>query len=126
MTRSKANDSAKRIVTHKNRTAPNTGTFDFTSIKLETAHLEGANLGLAHLEGADFGGANFEGTDLRKANLQGANLREVNLEETDLKEAKNLMIDQLSKVKTLYNAELDESLRAVIEEKYPALFEKPE
>jgi hypothetical protein len=34
------------------------------------------------------------------------------------------MIDQLSKVKTLYKAELDESLRAVLKEKCPALFEK--
>jgi len=32
--------------------------------------------------------------------------------------------DQLSKVKTLYDAKLDEELFTPLKEKYPALFEK--
>ncbi len=52
---------------------------------------------------------------LEGANFQGANL----------KGAKNLTIDQLSKVKTLYDAKLDEELLIPLKEKYPALFEKP-
>jgi hypothetical protein len=38
---------------------------------------------------------------------------------------KNLTIDQLSKVKTLYNAKLDKELEKPLREKYPDLFEKP-
>jgi hypothetical protein len=34
-------------------------------------------------------------------------------------------IDQLSKVKTLYNATLDPELEKPLKEKYPALFEEP-
>jgi hypothetical protein len=39
--------------------------------------------------------------------------------------AKNLTIDQLSKVKTLYNAKLNDYLLIPLKEKYPALFENP-
>ncbi|WP_187151910.1 hypothetical protein [Methanosarcina siciliae] len=39
--------------------------------------------------------------------------------------AKNLTIDQLSKVKTLYNAKLDQEIEKPLREKHPALFEKP-
>jgi len=54
-------------------------------------------------------------TYLREANLEGTNLENSNLEDAYLeranpKEAKNLTIDQLSNVKTFYNAELDEEL----------------
>jgi BTB/POZ domain-containing protein KCTD9 len=53
-----------------------------------------------YLDGADFGGAN-------------------------LTFARNLSIDQLSKVKTLYHAELDPELLIPLKEKYSALFEEP-
>jgi len=62
--------------------------------------------------------------------LQGADLKDAHLKRTDfshanLKETKNLIINQLYEVKTLYKAELDESLRALLKKKYPALFEVP-
>ncbi len=44
------------------------------------------------------------------ANLDGANLEGANLEETNPKGAYKLTIEQLSKVKTLSDAKLDEEL----------------
>ncbi|KKH97988.1 hypothetical protein EO95_02125 [Methanosarcina sp. 1.H.T.1A.1] len=97
------------------------------------AILEGAHLGRAILEGViKFGeganllnaylkGANLKGVDFEKANLEGADL-----EGADLEGAKNLTVDQLSKVKTLYNAKFDEEFKISLQEKYPALFEKPD
>jgi len=87
---------------------------------LEGANLEGANLIEANLERAILMYANLKG-----ANLEMANLKNANLEGANLKGAKNLTIDQLSKVKTLYKAKLDEELEKTLREKYPALFEKP-
>jgi hypothetical protein len=74
----------------------------------ESNHL---NLEMAYLQGAD----------LKDAHLEGANLIDVHL-----KQAKNLTIDQLSKVKTLYDAKLDEQYLIPLKEKYPTLFEEPE
>ncbi|MDP7494768.1 MAG: hypothetical protein QGG26_17510, partial [Candidatus Undinarchaeales archaeon] len=53
--------------------------------------------------------------DLSQADLSGANLSEVI----------GLNIEQLSKVKTLYEAELDPELDQV-EDEYPHLLEEPE
>ena len=36
-----------------------------------------------------------------------------------------LALDQICKVKTLYDTKLDEKLEKPLREKYPALFEKP-
>jgi len=36
-----------------------------------------------------------------------------------------LSVDQLSKVKTLYNAKLDEEIAQMLKEKHPNLFKKP-
>ncbi|HET8686622.1 MAG TPA: pentapeptide repeat-containing protein, partial [Methanosarcina sp.] len=84
-------------------------------------HLEGANLIKANLKGADLEGANFKG-----ANLEGANLEGTNFEAAFLGETYGLSPDQLSKVKTLYNAKLDEELFMQLKEKCPALFERPD
>jgi hypothetical protein len=114
------------------------------------ANLENAYLGHSYLENAVFIETNLENTDLSWANLKdallmkahikrtifrGANLEhayfdEANLEGAyfigaDLTGAKNLTIDQLSKVKTLYNAKLDEELLIPLREKCPALFDEP-
>jgi hypothetical protein len=108
---------------------------------LRRAHLEGTILLRAHLGGTDLQEANLEGARLERANLEGAYLQEANLEgarleranlegadleKANLKGAKNLTIDQLSNVKTLYKAKLDDGLLIPLKEKYPALFEKPE
>jgi uncharacterized protein YjbI with pentapeptide repeats len=92
--------------------------------------LVGCDLIKANLEGADLKEANLEGAILMEANLKGAilmraNLKEVNLQGAYLTEAKGLTSDQLSKVKTLYKAELDPELEKPLREKFPALFDEP-
>jgi hypothetical protein len=89
----------------------------------ESNHL---NLEMAYLQGADLKDAHLEGANLIDVHLEGADLTGTNLEEADLKQAKNLTIDQLSKVKTLYDAKLDEQYLIPLKEKYPTLFEEPE
>ncbi|KKG52361.1 pentapeptide repeat-containing protein [Methanosarcina mazei] len=92
---------------------------------LGTAHLEGANLWKANLHEANLWKVNFKGTNLIEADLseaylkkaylgktylKEANLWRANLEGANLQEAKDLTIDQLSKAKTLYKAQLDSEL----------------
>ena len=115
--------------------------FHLESAKLVEAHLKWAKLRGANLQRADLNGADLEEAELieihlEKANLYGANLKGAelygailkgaNLEEASLKGAKNLTVDQLSVVKTLYKAELDPELEKPLREKYPHLFEEPE
>ncbi|AKB33256.1 Pentapeptide repeat family protein [Methanosarcina siciliae HI350] len=97
---------------------------------LTDAYLEGSKLIEAHLEGARLQGARLQGVSLLDAHLEGAELEKTNfsgahLEGANLKGAKNLTVDQLSKVKTLYNAELDPELEKSLREKYPHLFDEP-
>ena len=93
---------------------------DFVGANLEEADLEGANLVKANLEEA-----NLKRANLRSANFKGANLKGADFEGANLKEVKELTIDQLSKVKTLYNAKLDDELLIPLKEKYLTLLEKP-
>jgi BTB/POZ domain-containing protein KCTD9 len=80
---------------------------------LKEANLEGTNLRKANLKGADLTEANLKG-----ANLERADLKWANLEGTNLGETYGLSIDQLSKVKTLYNAKIDDELLIPLKEKY--------
>lgn len=64
--------------------------------------------------------------DLRGADLKGTDLKGASLEAVFLGEAYGLSPEQLSKVKTLCNAKLDEKLLITLKEKYPVLFEKPD
>jgi len=82
---------------------------------LEEANLMGASLAGTCLEEANLIGANLMGANLTAARIIYAHLERTNLEGADLRgadlrEARNLAIDQLSKAKTLYKAELDEKL----------------
>ena len=111
---------------------------------LSGANLSGANLSGANLQGANLQQAKLQEADLspsyplgaqgsalfvaysspypsgaRGANLYGADICGADLQKANLKGAENLTIDQLSKVFSLYNAELDEDLRKELEEKYP-------
>lgn len=97
---------------------------------LEGAILEGANLQAAHLEGASLIGAKLEKANLGAAHLEGAelwgaSLEGANLWGADLTKARNLTVDQLAKVKTLYQAALPPDLQKEIQEQYPRLLEKP-
>lgn len=75
----------------------------------------------------DYGMVDFKGVNLKWANLTGASLIEANLEranlkETDLREAYNLTFDQLSKVKILHDAKLDEELLDSLRKEHAHLF----
>ncbi len=107
----------------------------------QKANLAGANLQKAKLfwtedtKESKIYRANLQETildnaKLTKANLAGAILAnasfiETNLQEAELRETIGLTVEQLSKVKTLYNAKLDPDLEKEIKEKYPHLLEKP-
>jgi Pentapeptide repeats (8 copies) len=80
------------------------------------SHLQRANLEGAHLEGAHLEGANFRDTILEGADLTGASLEG----------ARNLTVQQLSGVRSLYNAHIDPPLLEQIRQQYPHLLEKPQ
>ena len=97
----------------------------FRRTNLEVAFLMQANLKWAFLVEADLEEANLTLANLEGANLEEANLKGADLEEANLKGAKNLTLNQLSKVKTLYNAKLDDELRIPLEKEHPELFKAP-
>jgi uncharacterized protein YjbI with pentapeptide repeats len=97
---------------------------------LSWANLQEANLSEANLQEADLGGADLQEASLFEANLQEADLswadlQEASLFEANLQGAKDLTIGQLSKVKTLYKAQLDPELMGILKKDYPHLFEEP-
>ena len=103
---------------------------NFEGAKLEETRLVGANLMQANLEEANLMQANLEGTNLKeasfiKANFEGVNLERANLMAANLTGARNLTIEQLCKVKTLYNVNLEKKLQIPLKENYPALFDVP-
>jgi len=101
---------------------------------LEGAHLKGANIQgalieMSHLEGADLSEAHLEGASLGSISLEGADLKGTYLEKaflggTNLQGAKNLTIKQLSTVRTLYEAQLDQPLLEQVQQQYPQLLEE--
>ena len=94
---------------------------NITNIDLNSCFLYLAKLRKVNLQVANLQGANLVGADIKEVNLQGVNFREANL-----KGVKNLTIEQISKVKTLYLAKLDSELMEQVKKKYPYLLEKPE
>ncbi|MCP4264061.1 MAG: DUF1566 domain-containing protein [Candidatus Brocadiaceae bacterium] len=97
---------------------------DFFSARLQKAslieaNLQGARFRQAKLQGADLSFANLKEADFLHANLQGASLMG-----TDLVSVKWLYIEQLSKVKTLFQAKLDPELKEQIKGKYPHLLKE--
>ena len=98
---------------------------NLSGVDLSGARLRGATLRGATLRGADLSGAHLIGVDLSLANFRAVNLREANLRQADLRRAKNLTVEQFSKVRTLYLAKLNQELMKQIKNKYPYLLEKP-
>jgi hypothetical protein len=88
---------------------------------LQSAHLEGAELPMAYLGGAELGRAHLEGAQLGIAHLERAQLSRAHLEG-----ARNLTVEQLSTVKTLYRAYIDPPLLEQIQQHYPHLLETPQ
>ncbi len=68
--------------------------------------------------------ANLWKANLRGADIRAANLRKADFGEADLRGAK-LTIEQLSKVKTLFQTILDSELEKEVKQKYPHLLEMP-
>jgi Pentapeptide repeats (8 copies) len=114
---------------------------DLRNAVLIDAHLEEADIGQAHLNGAILWRARLKGTsfykaDLKRAYLRGAHLEMANLEAADLDGAdlreaylvgaRNLTVEQLATVKTLYDAHIDPPLLEQIRQQYPKLLEKPQ
>lgn len=85
---------------------------DFSKTELKGANLAGANLTMA-----DLTGATLIETNLAWADLAEVNFTEAKLERANLAGAKNLTVDQLSKAKTLYQAELDPELEEELRSK---------
>ena len=62
---------------------------------------------------------------MRFADLSGADLKFADLQNAKFWGARDLTIEQLSKVYTLYEAELDSELMEQIKKNYPHLLEEP-
>ena len=83
----------------------------FVEADLAGAQLQGANLGLTLLHGADLNQANLANADMRCADLRGV---------------KNLTIDQMAGVQTVYQARMDQNMLSQLKETVPHLLAKPE
>ena len=112
---------------------------------LRSANLMDAYLWDANLKQAKFGNAILQNTEFVRANLQEVNLWNANLEQADLRNvnlkdaylwgalfinanltgANNLTIEQVSKVKTLYQTKLDPDLLEQVKKCCPHLLEEP-
>jgi uncharacterized protein YjbI with pentapeptide repeats len=119
--------------------AKNYGNYDFRYANLKGANLEGATLSSANLRGADLReadlreanlvdtvllGANLQDAVLKNADIRGADLEDANLQGADLQDIKYLNYKQFSKVKTLYQCQLNETLRQQLIGRYPISFEE--
>ncbi|MEN8803333.1 MAG: pentapeptide repeat-containing protein, partial [Thiogranum sp.] len=93
---------------------------NFQRADFREAKMTGVNLGDADLRGAQLGFADLKEADLNDAKLAGADLRCA-----DLLDVKNLSIEELKTVKTLYRAEMDEVVRQQVLINNKELFAKP-
>jgi Pentapeptide repeats (8 copies) len=80
---------------------------DLTGAQLQGADLTETQLQAVSLLGSQLRGAKLRGTRLEWAEFWGAQLQEADLTGAHLNGAKNLTVEQLSTVKTLYQAHLD-------------------
>ncbi len=97
---------------------------------LRGANLKGADLREATLKQANLTGAQLQGAKLGLTLFHGAYLNQANLENADMRCAgltgvKNLTVDQLAVVQTLYQAKMDKPMLDQIKEILPHLLEKP-
>ncbi len=109
---------------------------DVRGANLQNTDLRGANLKAADLREANLTDADLVGAQLQKAKLGLAHMVRVDLNEVDLQGAdlrcadlagaKNLSVEMLKEVKTLYRANLDPLLLEQIEADLPHLLKPPE
>ena len=86
---------------------------------------KGGGLLRSHAEKADLREAVLQNADLRQANFSEATLEGANLQGALLKRAKNLRPEQLATVETLYQADLDPSLKEKIKQQHAQLLNAP-
>jgi hypothetical protein len=113
---------------------------DFREADLRGAKMTGADLRKANLRKADLResiliGANFGKADLTMTQLGNTQMRRASFRDTqlagadlrcaDLREAAHLTVEALRKVKTLYHARLDDTLRETLTVTDAQLFTKP-
>jgi len=102
-----------------------TDDIDLRRANLSKAYLSEAILSEAILSEAILSGADLSGANLFEANLSGANLFEADLSGADLENVRNLTIDQLSTVNSLYRVKnLDSTLLNQVKEKLPDLLNR--
>jgi uncharacterized protein YjbI with pentapeptide repeats len=119
----------------------NLGGAQLQGADLQAAELQEANLSAAQLQGADLGGAQLQKANLTAARLQKADLwhaqlqkadltnvqlQEANLGDASLEGARNLTVERLAAVKTLYDAQVDPLLLEQIRQQYPQLLKEPQ
>ena len=129
-----------------NLTGANLLQCNLENARLNQANLENANMNQARMLGAYASGANFKDAvliktnleraflikadftnaflmeaDLRGAFLTGAELENANLYKADLRGAIGLTVEQLTSVKTLYQAKFDAELEDQLKQEHPEL-----
>jgi uncharacterized protein YjbI with pentapeptide repeats len=97
---------------------------DFTKANLRGANLREAYMVNANLVDAVLWEANFQDAFLQGADIRGADLEGANFQGANLQGIKYFSYTQFSKVKTLYQCQLDDALRLQLVDRYPMLFEE--
>ena len=118
---------------------------------MRETYLQSADLRGANLENVDFRNADLRGTDLREANLVNVNFSEADLRNAkfglvvdfqeanfenaklegadfrcaDITDVKNLTLEQLIQVQSLYRAKMNRGLMEKVKARKPKLFDKP-
>jgi hypothetical protein len=92
---------------------------------LDSAYLHWAILAGTHLEGANLSSARLKGAVLVTAHLEGVSFMGAHLEQANLQLARNLTVEQLCTVHTLYQAQLDPPLMEQVQQQCPQRLEEP-
>ena len=100
---------------------------NFWDAQLQEANFRDAQLQEANFWGAQLQEANFWDAQLQEADFWDAQLQEANFWDANLSGARNLTIDQLLQVETLYQTTgLDPTLEQQLRAQRPALFDEPD
>jgi Pentapeptide repeats (8 copies) len=114
------------VLTVLGRRTPTYAPLDLRGTDLHGADLKGALLADANLRDAPLEGAELLSTYLEKAQLWRAHLQKANLRGAHLEGARNLTVEQLSTVRTLYEAHLDPPLLEQLQQQYLNRLAKPQ
>jgi hypothetical protein len=98
---------------------------DLTGANLESADLRNAKLSNAILKKANLKSAFLRKTDLRGADLTGANLDYAIFLRADLRGVKGFSVDNMDKIRTVYESKLDSALAVDALDEYPEKFKPP-